>query len=436
MADTGLSSRVIERFGRTCGDHIDDAPDMVRRALVLGFSLKRLQTRRLPDRTLLPSSRMAARLTLEQVTGALEHPDEMVVTSIFLPNEVFHCLGLRPVTAEAITEFISGAWAEDGFATTAEEAGIPETFCSYHRVLLGAAFSGVLPPAPMVASCSVACDANNLTFKALEDSWGCRRCYVDVPYDATREACDYVAGQLREMADVAQDAFGRRLDEELLSQAVARSMTSLDTLAATVPGRSRRYLANDMTTELYFALCEHLMLGTEEGVELFSQLGRDLETAEPFEGTSLFWMHMTPYHLVPFQEALNASRATQIVGCDMTFDQVGLGERWFGAERPYHAMAERLVRNAFNGPAERRAEHAVRLARESGADGAVIFCHWGCKNTMGASQLFRATFEQAGIPVLVLDGDGCMRSNCPAGQMSTRLAAFLELLGSREVRDA
>ena len=38
-------------------------------------------------------------------------------------------------------------------------------------------------------------------------------------------------------------------------------------------------------------------------------------------------------------------------------------------------------------------------------------------------------FEEAGLPTLILDGDGCDRSHGGEGQTSTRLGAFLEMLG-------
>ena len=38
-------------------------------------------------------------------------------------------------------------------------------------------------------------------------------------------------------------------------------------------------------------------------------------------------------------------------------------------------------------------------------------------------------FEEAGIPLLILDGDGCDRSHGGEGQTATRLEAFLEMLG-------
>ncbi len=74
----------------------------------------------------------------------------------------------------------------------------------------------------------------------------------------------------------------------------------------------------------------------------------------------------------------------------------------------------------------------ARLARETGADAVVLFCHWGCKQTAGAAQLIRRQLEGAGWPVLVLDGDACDRANCMEGQMSTRFSAFLEMVEKRK----
>ena len=98
---------------------------------------------------------------------------------------------------------------------------------------------------------------------------------------------------------------------------------------------------------------------------------------------------------------------------------------------PYESMARRLLGSCFNGGARRRVERVLELARHLHADGVVWFCHWGCKQTSGASQLARQTLEAAGFPTLVLDGDGCDAGNANDGQMVTRLQAFLEQLEGR-----
>ena len=70
------------------------------------------------------------------------------------------------------------------------------------------------------------------------------------------------------------------------------------------------------------------------------------------------------------------------------------------------------------------------------ADGAVWFAHWGCKGTIGASSLIKNSLENAGLPTMVLDGDGCNPANSSDGQVSTRLQAYLEMLseGKEEKR--
>ena len=100
-------------------------------------------------------------------------------------------------------------------------------------------------------------------------------------------------------------------------------------------------------------------------------------------------------------------------------------------DRPYESMARRVVSSASNGPGSRRVEEAVRRAKETKADGVILFCHWGCKQTLGLSQLAKRRLEEEGLPTLVLDGDGCDGRNVADGQMVTRVNAFLEQLEGR-----
>ncbi|MEG3067781.1 MAG: 2-hydroxyacyl-CoA dehydratase family protein [Syntrophaceticus schinkii] len=80
------------------------------------------------------------------------------------------------------------------------------------------------------------------------------------------------------------------------------------------------------------------------------------------------------------------------------------------------------------GPTKKRADKLIEMANLLRADGVVYFNHWGCKRTLGSAELIKDMLETAGIPVLILDGDGCDRDNINDGQMSTRLQAFLEIL--------
>lgn len=422
---------VVEKFGEVVGGLVPTKPDRAEKLLLTAFKLKRFQTRRLPSAELLPSGQLGTRLALEGVVDALERPQEAAITSIFLPTEPFLAMGVRPLIAEALSDYTSGACAEDAFVRAAEEAGVPPTYCSFHKVLLGYAAAGALPAMPMVANCSVACDANNTTFRWLAAKTGAAHVYVDVPYTYDEDACVYVADQLREMAAAAEDAYGRRLDEGALAAHVARGQETLAAQTATLDARRGHYLHNDMVTDMMQTLTLHLSLGSEQALAMARGMRDDFARAEVYKGLNIVWMHAMPYFSPSLAAALNQSQAAQIVACDMQFDQVSFDGWTHDASEPWLAMAERLIKNSFNGPATRRIGRVAELARRTNADGVVCLCHWGCKETMGASQLAKRELEAAGFPTLVLDGDCCHRANNMEGQMSTRMGAFLEMLRAR-----
>lgn len=430
--DTKIGIRILDAFGNAVDNVIETNPDAARFWLTTAFQVETWRVRYLPERAKIPSGKMGCRLAIEGITGALEHPDEAILTSIFMPNEMFLAMGLRPVIAEAISDFITGARSEEGFAVAAEQRSVPETYCSYHKILVGAAATGVLVAPRLIANCSVACDANNITFKYLSKTLGSPHVYIDVPYEPCEEAVEYVAEQLEDLAKVTEDTFGRTLDRELLSQYVARGQRTLQAMEDTLPLRRGKYLANSMGLEMQEALALHLLLGTEETEQMAIQAKKDLVDASPFHGIELLWVHSAPYFSVPLQKALDVNQKAQIITSDMTFDQLSPNGFVHGPDEPFLAMAERLVYNSFNGPASRRIDRIRTLADASNADGIVVFCHWGCKETMGASQLIRHDLEEAGYPTLVLDGDGCYRRNMSDGQTATRMGAFLEMLRARK----
>ena len=437
MAERSLGDRIIGWYGDIAAKNLDARPQFTRDWLMLGFRLETKKVEVAPDKRFLPSGQHGYALFMSSVVDAMRDAENSVITSIFTPTEIFRALGLKPVCAEAAASFVSGAQAESAFLAHAEGTGIPETYCSYHRALMGMASSGVLRPRKLVASTSVACDANNLSFKMLASRWDAENFYIDVPYDVSEEAMRYVADQLREMGRMAAEVYGRKLDEALLKQLVARSLETDDALERTLPLRRGHYLANTMTLDMMEMLDLQLSLGTPESLELALGMERDFASAKRFSGVNLVWAHVSPYFLASIGGIVDCQPTAQIVASDMMFNHLAPAEgRSFGADQPYEAMAERVVRNCFNGPSTRRADTLVRLARETGADGVVIFCHWGCKETAGAAQLLRRHVEAAGYPALVLDGDAVDRANCMEGQMSTRFTAFMELLASkREERD-
>ena len=188
--------------------------------------------------------------------------------------------------------------------------------------------------------------------------------------------------------------------------------------------RADKYIPTDLVTPLYAGMTNNILLGTKEEARYVNMLLRDCKHASPAKGSRIYWMHTIPFWSEAVRRSLYFNEKAQIVGCELA----EVCEPDFDPEKPYDAMARRMVYHALNGSALRRINAGIRHAKQAGANGAVWFGHWGCKHTLGAAQLAKKKFEEQGIPLLILDGDGCDRSHGGEGQTATRLEAFLEML--------
>lgn len=415
---------IIEKFGQFICREAPDHPVFSRNLLLTGFRVFGRTLRKKPDPRLPESRQYIAVLLNQAVTGTLAHPENAALVSVFQPCELMHALDIQPMCAELYSAFINGAHAEKVFVDAAEAAGIPETYCSYHKVLMGSAFTGVLPRPRFVVNTSLICDANNLTFRALAEDFNIPQFYVDVPPRRGEESLQYVAGQMRELAGFLQDQTGRRLDEARLRQTMVHTKNTVENFRSALLEKRGHSLPGDVTSEMYEIYTSHIALGTREAEKYSQMLLSDLKAAPKARGVRLLWLHTIPQWQTPIREKFNFSDRCQILSCDINFESLVD----INPDKPYESMANRLVSSAWNGGGENRIAAALSAARAMDADGVVCFCHWGCKQTMGLSVQFKQQLEAAGFPTLILNGDGCDRSNSSDGQIATRLNAFLEML--------
>lgn len=421
-------SGLVEKFGTYVSSLVREHPERARRLLVTAYQGKKLQLDHFPEKSLSPARQFMAGESMKAILAPLRNPRQGALVSIFMPCELLHVFGIHPMFAEAMACYINGAMAEKGFAEYAESCGIGETYCSYHKVLLGGILSGVIPSPGFIVNTSLVCDANNLTFRCAAEHYRIPWHYIDVPYERTTESERYVAEQLRRFAGFLEDYTGRKLDEESLKEAVGRSARTLDLFRRCQRAKKGKYLHNNLTSELYEVFGTHVLLGTPQMEQYGEMLLKDIEDSGQDQGIRLLWMHTIPYYQEPLRELLNFSGRCQVVSCDMNFDAFCE----LDPEQPFESMARRLVFNSFNGSADNRIRRSIRMCREQEIDGVVYFCHWGCKQTLAAAGNARQMLEDAGIPVLILDGDGCDRRNAGDGQTATRIQAFLEMLEERK----
>lgn len=415
---------IVEIFGKNVERLCDKDPRRARRLLRTGWEAQDLKYKLLPDKRLIPADRYLAGLMMDAMLAPLKHPEQCAIISVFTPCEMLQEVGLHPYNAEGFSCYLSASRAERSLLQQAENAGISETLCSYHKTFLGAAARGLLPKPRCIIYTSLMCDANLLTFRALAELYHVPLFSLDVPLQQTEENVEYVAKQLQDMAAFLEEHTGRTISTQALKKRVATSKRTLEKFRQFQIARADRYIPTDLVTPLYCGMTNNILLGTAQEEMYVDKLLEAVKSAPAKKGKRIYWMHTIPFWSDAVKAELMFSERAQIVGCELS----QVCEPDFDPESPYEAMARRLVYHSLNGSVSRRIEAGIRHAKEVGADGVVWFDHWGCKHTMGAAQLAKKKFEEQGLPLLILDGDGCDRSHGGVGQTSTRLGAFLEML--------
>lgn len=415
---------IIEKFGAMVGDAALKDPEKARRLLLTGYRLQEQRLRFFPDKEIPSSGQYAALVVMKNMIQALAKPDNAAMVSIFVPGELVTAAGLTPYSVEAISCFLAGTKCEQAFLRKTLEEGFPETMCSYHRVFLGAALTKILPKPRCMIYTNLACDGNMMTFPYLKQTCDRPGFYIDVPYEKNRESVLYVADQLRKLKSFLEDVTGRKISEEAVRQSVLNSKKAAENYRKQLELRKDHDPVTSLTYELYAIFMCHLLAGSETAVRYTKLLLEDVKKAPKGEGPHILWMHIMPFLQEPVKDVFNYSKTVHLSACDFVAD----GFRQMQSDDPYEAMAEKMVYCIYNGNVSQRIELAKELARITNADGGILFAHWGCKGTIGASGLIKNSLEKAELLTMVLDGDGCNPANTSDGQVSTRLQAFLEML--------
>ena len=414
----------VDLFGKYVSSWSGTHADRARWLLKTGWEVQDLKFRFLADKRLIPADRYLARLMMDTMLRPLKAPEQAVMVSVFTPCEMMQEVGLSPYNVEGFSCYLSASKTERTFLQQTENMGIAETLCSYHKTFIGAAQKGILPRPRCIVYTNLMCDANLLTFRSLAQLYGVPSFAIDVPLQQNPENVAYVADQLKKLAAFLEQITGKKVEEEALKARLRTSKRTLEKFAAFQKARAGRYIPADLVTPLYAGMTNNILLGSAGQEKYADMLLEEVGRAPESRGKRIYWMHTIPFWSDAVKKELLFSEKAQIVGCEL--GQVC--EPDFDPEKPYEAMARRMVYHALNGSVTRRIQAGIRHAKDAGADGVVWFDHWGCKHTMGAAQLAKKKFEEQGLPLLILDGDGCDRSHGGEGQTSTRLGAFLEML--------
>lgn len=397
--------------------------DMIKFGLLLEKCIVKFTNKKIPD-----AYRELNLFAVDTVRKSLKNPENTVWVNLFAPVEILQCFGIKSLSVECFSSFISGFQCEDYFNDCAEDAGIAETLCSYHKGFIGAVEADVIPPAMMAITTTTCCDANVNTMKYISKRQAIDKYIIDVPYRYTKESEEYVVAQLKELIEILEEKTGKTFNMEELKEVIKRENESKKLLMEYAKLQAERFYPGSLTLQMYMLFATHLSIGSIETYNFFSHLVEDIKTYPKSKGVNIFWVHLLPYYHNTLKQYFNFNEQYQIQTYDMNFDYM----EELDEEKPLNALAKKMICNMYNGPYEKKVDYIMKLIDILKPDGVINFCHWGCKQSSGGVMQLKQEISKKNIPMLIIDGDGMDRRNCQEGQIKTRLEAFFEVINNKK----
>lgn len=357
--------------------------------------------------------------------------------SLFLPFELFHATGISPFLPEIIGGFTAGLGIADQTLKKASSSWYSQDLCTFHRSASGAVEMDLFPEPSFIVCTNLACDAAQKSFYHYALNYDIEKNYflLDVPYENNPRSLQYLAGQLKRLAENITDAAGKKIDMDSFARTINLS-NEFRKWALKINNIRKKLLGYPTDfSGLNFILPFHGLIGTQEAVTLYKNVYKELsdllvrqEEDSDINKNSpkrILWMHLKPYYKNDIFKTIESGN------CMIVFEEIN-NVYWprLDPEKPFESLALKMLSHPLNGKASRRTAALGRIADDYNIDGAILFTHWGCRQSNGSARIIKDYFKERKVPVLMLDGDCVDKSNSAAGQIKTRLQGYMEILNS------
>jgi benzoyl-CoA reductase subunit B len=396
-----------------------------------------------------------------RLEAAPETGEPVVYT--FVPGnltELIRSFGALPVLPEinALQSAMRGR--STPFIAAAEKAGHSEDVCSYVKCDLGMAKAGNvgptgtrLPKPDLLLLSYTGCYTFMKWFELLREEYGCPTVFLQVPYQGdgaeTPGQRAFMVRQIRESLIPALERIsGRRYDEGLLRENLARSAASEDDLVAVLQSAKR----TPSPIDAYFGAVYYVgpifsaFRGTEEGRAYYAELRREVEErAARREGpvTPAGRLDRQKHRLVvegppnwtSFRDFWRMFADEGAVVVASTYSKVG-GTYDFGFRHdpsdPLGSLADYCSGCYTNRSLPSRVAMIESYVKEYGADGFLIHSVKSC-NSFSAGQLtiLREVERRTGVPGGFIESDLVDARYFSAANLKNRLESYFQMLDAR-----
>jgi len=363
--------------------------------------------------------------------------------SIFLPYELFHALGITPLLPEVMAGFMAALELAPRTLEEASSNWYPRDLCTFHRSVSGAIELDLLPEPDFIITTNLACDAAQKSFYIDSIKYNIENNFymIDVPYHFSKRSLSYLTGQIKKVYYDICSKTGAEPDPDRFKEVIKLS-NEFRKWAIKV-NNLRKVIADypPYYNGLNFILPFHGLAGTREAVTLYRKMYEEFKEYPNKKDTSggpagdkldkeknikrILWLHLKPYYRNEIFDILNSEN------CRVVFEEMNY-VYWpeLDPERPFESAAKKMLSHFLAGSIERRVSMILKSAKEYKADGAILFSHWGCRQSNGGARIIKDSLKKINIPTLILDGDCVDKNNSSQGQIKTRLQGFIEILKS------
>ncbi len=375
--------------------------------------------------------------SLKNLKNAYSNHYPVAYGSIFLPYELFYFLEIAPFLPEVMAGYSAVLGLADKTLKKSSSNWYSQDLCTFHRSASGAVELNIFPKPEFIICCSLACDAAQKSFYIYAKNFGIEKNFylVDVPYSYTTESVSYLSQQLKDISIDISKKLGKKLDLNKFKEVIKLSnefrkwALKVNDLRKTLINYPANY------NGLNFILPFHGLAGTKEAVILYQKMYDELSCYLKKQGQEnsnnknnqkrLLWLHLKPYYRNEIFQILEQGN------CKVVFEEFNY-IYWpeLDPDRPFYSLAKKMISHYLRGEIENRMSAILNMAGDYKIDGAILFSHWGCRQSNGGARIIKDSLKQYNIPTLVLDGDCVDQNNSSEGQLRTRVQGFIEILNS------
>ncbi len=366
------------------------------------------------------------------------------VTSGF-PVEPLRTLGFHTVYPENHGAMCGVQRIVPALSDAIEAQGYSRDLCSYARSDLGSletgrSPAGRLPRPDLLACCTNICQTVLYWYRDLARRFGVPLVLVDTPFvygEASAHQLRYVVDQLEEGIAVAERVAGRRLDRAALRETarLARDGSRLwGECLATAKARPAPWTGVDG----FFHLAPIVALRGTEACnayyrllldELRDRVGKGIGGLRGEERHRLVWDNLPIWYATREIATLLGERGFNFVCTTYTNAWAEAASR-LDPDDPIRSGADCYSHVLLNRDLPSKLELVARLAREYGADGAVLHSDRSCKPySIGQVDLKDRLAGELGIRTLLLEADHNDPRAWASEAATNRLTAFMESFG-------